>query len=152
MTCSSNAKEQTIISKIEFDIGARKKKFGTDYLTLEEKNASPEELQACLDAAKKDVSLLKSKIHDKEEAIGKNKEQLQRSIDARKPGSPSAASAPAVVVTASTPAVAASPAPMQPPAADFPAPTPAPAPAAAESPAPAAALEPAPAATTETTN
>ena len=108
MTCSANAKEKTLIKKLEYDITARKKAFGFDYLTMmmeEEKTA--EELQECLDKAKLDIEALREQIAEKEGKIGANKETLQKKIEANATGGAGTTPAPAPAAsTASTPAPA----------------------------------------------
>ena len=105
ISCSKNTKEKTIMKKIEFDITSRKKKFGVDYLNLKETNASPEELQACIDAATADIQVLKEQIQEKERAIGANQEELQRTIAAN--AAPAAAAAAAAASATTTQAAAA---------------------------------------------
>jgi hypothetical protein len=82
MACGANAKEQALIKKLEFDVAARKKKFGVDYLTAKESAGifSPEQLQALVDQATTDIEAIKKQIRDKELAIEGNKEELQRKI------------------------------------------------------------------------
>lgn len=87
MTCSANAKETAFIKKLEYDIAARQKKFGVDYLTMEEEGKSEAELQTCLDQARADIADLKKQIDEKERKIGENKEELQKKVTASAAGS-----------------------------------------------------------------
>lgn len=74
-----NAKELTLIHKLKYDIQARKKKFGVDYLTLKLNSLTTEnDLQACLDEALADVAKLNEQILEKELIIGNNEEHCKQ--------------------------------------------------------------------------
>lgn len=62
--CCFKAKKQTEISALDFQILQLKKKFGVDYLTLVDDNASVEKLKKCLQTALNDVAELQGQIDD----------------------------------------------------------------------------------------
>lgn len=58
------AKERTKITALEFKLKSRQKKFGVDYLTLVEKNASQQELKRCLRHAMDEIEQLQDEIEE----------------------------------------------------------------------------------------
>jgi hypothetical protein len=111
MTCGANAKESTMIKKLEYDIASRQKKFGVDYLTLDAvTGTTPENLQAVLDAAKADIATLQQQIDDKEKQLDANKEELQKTLEANSKVTGAAAASSTPVET--TPAVEATSTPV----------------------------------------
>jgi hypothetical protein len=67
--CCFKAKEQVVISKLEFHISQRQKQFGVDYLTLAENRASQQELKDCLKEAVKDTKELQREIDEHQDAV-----------------------------------------------------------------------------------
>jgi hypothetical protein len=67
--CCFKAKEQVVISKLEFHISQRQKQFGVDYLTLAENRASQQELKDCLKEALKDINELQREIDEHQDAV-----------------------------------------------------------------------------------
>eukprot|EP00521_Asterionellopsis_glacialis_P001477 CAMPEP_0195249756 /NCGR_PEP_ID=MMETSP0706-20130129/2301_1 /TAXON_ID=33640 /ORGANISM="Asterionellopsis glacialis, Strain CCMP134" /LENGTH=164 /DNA_ID=CAMNT_0040301611 /DNA_START=113 /DNA_END=607 /DNA_ORIENTATION=- len=90
--CCGTTKETALIKKLEYDIAARKKKFGTEYLTLQEQNATPEQLEACNKKANDDIADLKEQIKKHEEDIAKQNEERDRTIEENNAKSPKASS------------------------------------------------------------
>mmetsp|Transcript_16629 Transcript_16629/g.23427 ORF Transcript_16629/g.23427 Transcript_16629/m.23427 type:complete len:178 (+) Transcript_16629:211-744(+) len=88
--CAGTTKETAVIKKLEYDIAARKKLFGTEYMTLDENNATPEELEACHQKAKDDIEELKKQIQKHEEDIAKTNEERDRAIQENNAKSPKA--------------------------------------------------------------
>lgn len=116
LSCGKNAKESTIIAKLNFDIETRKKNFGVAYMNKIKSGASEEDLAVVVDKAKKDIAELERQVKEKEDAIEGNKEKLRQKIEESKsPGGspissavstqPSTLSPPATPVEA-TPVVA----------------------------------------------
>ncbi|CAB9525631.1 expressed unknown protein [Seminavis robusta] len=82
---SKNTQEGIKIQQLQLSIAARKKSFGMEYMDLMlEKDASPEELQACADKAATEISQLVAQLNACQEHIALNKEKLERKIATRK--------------------------------------------------------------------
>jgi len=75
-----NAKEKAYIRKLQFDVAQRQRAFGVEYLTLKQGNATPEDLQACIERAETEIAEIKESITVKESAIGANEEELKRQL------------------------------------------------------------------------
>jgi len=117
--CCGTTKETALIKKIEYDIAARKKKFGMEYLTLQEENATPEKLEACNKKANDDIAELKEQIKKHEEDITKQNEKRDRTIEENNAKSPKASSG-ATPATVAPAASAVASAPVEPPKVDAP--------------------------------
>ena len=72
--CCFKAQSNTKIQVLEFQIKQRQKKFGVDYMTLIENNASPQRLKACLKQAQDEIAELQREIDEIDNEID-NKER-----------------------------------------------------------------------------
>jgi hypothetical protein len=80
--CCFKFKEKSFISKYEFQITQRQKKFGVDYLELVHRKASQQALKQCLKLAMNDIAVFQKEIDDHDDKIDKKQEDVDREINA----------------------------------------------------------------------
>ena len=80
-------KEHAIISKLEFQIANRQKKFGVDYLTLANGEGSQQALRECLKEAMDDIAVFRAEVDSHDDNIGDKEEETKRAIKPS-PGGP----------------------------------------------------------------
>jgi hypothetical protein len=78
--CCFKAQKQTQISALELKINQRKKKFGVDYLTLVNQQASPTALKECLKQARDDIRELQSQIDEHLDLIDGKEQEVNDKI------------------------------------------------------------------------
>jgi hypothetical protein len=80
-------KEQAIISKLEYQISRRQKKFGIDYLTLVNDRGSQPALRECLKEAIDDIAKFREEVDEHDDNIDVKEEKTNRAIKPS-PGGP----------------------------------------------------------------
>lgn len=78
--CCFKARKQTQISALELKINQLKKKFGVDYLTLVNRQASPTELKKCLKQAQAEIADLQAQIDGHLDLIDGKEEEINDKI------------------------------------------------------------------------
>lgn len=78
--CCFKFKENSFISKYEFQITQRQKKFGVDYLELVHRKASQQALKQCLKLAMKDIAVFQKEIDEHDDKIDKKEDDVNREI------------------------------------------------------------------------
>lgn len=86
MACGKNTKEKALIQKLRFDLEARKKTFGVDYMNKVKAGADEEELKLVLETASKDIEEFERQIKEKEDIIEGNTAEAQKKIETNKSG------------------------------------------------------------------
>lgn len=75
------AKERTKITALEYKLKSRQKKFGVDYLTLVERNASQQELKRCLRNAMDEIEQLQEEIEERLLSIEGREDEIKDADD-----------------------------------------------------------------------
>jgi hypothetical protein len=78
--CCFKIKEKSFISKFEFQITQRQKKFGVDYLELVHRKASQQALKQCLKTAMNDIAVFQKEIDNHDDKIDQKEEDVNREI------------------------------------------------------------------------
>jgi hypothetical protein len=75
--CCSKVKGRSQVAALEYKLKNRQKKFGVDYLSLVERNASQQELKRCLGNAMEEIEYLQDEINRHLDSIQGGEEQVQ---------------------------------------------------------------------------